>query len=85
MTEFEDHGDGLVGVLLRVGQAERHAPGDSSDDPSVDLEVFSEPLEVGDQVGGRVGGQVGAGTDTGYRAATATLVELDDPVAGGIE
>ncbi len=71
------HAGHPVGMCLRIGQCEAHAPGHPpGHHPLVDPEMFAETLDIGDEVIGGVRGQVGARIiGLGRAASAAALIE----------
>ena len=66
-----------LSVGLRVGEGQRAAPGTAEDLPAFDAQVLPKPFDIRHEVPGRVVVETGV-----WRAAaTAALVEQDDPVA----
>ena len=72
-------------MLLRVGQRQRRSPRTTEHQPSVDLQLPAQSLEIGHQMPRGVDGQVGAVRDMRDAATAATLVDQDDPVDRRIE
>ena len=70
-----------VGVLPRVGQCQRRAPGSTKHQPLVDAEMAPERIGIRDKVPGGVGPQAA----TGGRAPGAALVKLDHAVVAEVE
>lgn len=82
----EDELADAVGMALGVRERERHAPRAAQDEPLLDAEVLTEPLDVGDEVVGRVGDE-GLHRLGGRRQGSTrhALVEGDDSIAIRIE
>lgn len=73
-------------MRLRVGQAQRDAPGHPYYHPPVDAEVLAQPFDVVDEVRRGVGREIGGGLARQRPAApTPALVEEDRPERGRVE
>ena len=57
----QHHRRHAMGMSLRVGEAERGAPGQAENGPAIDAQPFAQHLDVGDKVSGGVGAEIGVG------------------------
>ncbi len=81
-AEQHDLGDAF-GVALGVGESEHRTPRAAEDQPPLDPEPLTQPLDVGEQVVRGVRGQVDVGlARVRGAAAAAALVEEHDAVGG---
>ena len=84
-AEQDDLGDAMW-ISLRIRERQRAAPRAAQHQPSIDVEMLAQPLDIRDEVGGGVAREVGIRGARRRRAAPAiALIEQHDAIGGRIE